>query len=63
MAPVIVKVPSSQTRVVALSSGKRMQHLASGRKLASVNAKARKANAAATPVFFFVPKKNSVHVF
>ena len=63
MAPVTVKVPSSQTRVVALSFGKRTQHLASGRKLSSVNAKAKKANASATPVFFFVPKKNAVHVF
>lgn len=63
MAPVTVKVPSSRTLLVALSPGRRMKNLASGRKLSAVIEKARKANSSSEPMIFFVPKKSGVHVY
>ena len=63
MAPVTVKVPSSRTRVVALSTGKRGRNLAWGRKLSAVLAKARKVDSSAEPVVYFIPKKNAICLF
>ena len=63
MAPVTVKVPSSRTLLVALSTGKRMKNLASGRKYSTVMEKAKKADSSSEPMIFFVPRKNIVHVY
>ncbi len=63
MAPVTVTVPSSRTLFVALSSGKRMKNLASGRKFSTVMEKAKKTNSSSEPMIFFVSRKNIVHVY
>jgi len=57
-----VTVPSANTQVIAMSSGKRMRRVASGRKLSTVLEKARKEGHETDPVVFFVPKKNVTHI-
>jgi len=63
MKPLEIKIPSVADRVAVFTADKRMEPVASGRKIAPVMKRARKALGDAEPLLVVVPKKNVTHIF
>ena len=63
MKPLTITVPSANSRVAVFTSDDSMKPVASGRKIAAVMKKARRALHGKEPLLVIVPKKNVTHIF
>jgi len=63
MKPLTIHVPSASSRVAVFTSDEKMTPVASGRKIAPVMKKARRALRGKEPLLVVVPQKNVTHIF